>query len=143
IIATFSALMSTPTTSWPALARQAAVTDPTYPSPKTLTRMGEHLLAPGFEFGRNLRPRVPLLHEAPTCRTERPATGGIPQEGRHGAGELGRTVSAQAVFAGHEREALSADRPRDHRLGHRDGLQAHQSPAAAAPPRPHADARRH
>src|SRR3989454_1594116 len=44
-IATFSALMSTPTTSWPAFARQAAVTDPTYPRPKTLTRMRE-LLSP-------------------------------------------------------------------------------------------------
>src|SRR5207247_11123215 len=66
IIATFSALMSTPTTSWPALARQAAVTDPTYPSPKTLTRMGEHLLAPGFEFGRILSPRVQLLPDAQT-----------------------------------------------------------------------------
>src|SRR4029077_19984117 len=39
IISTFSWSTSTPTTSCPALAKQAAVTDPTYPSPKTLTRM--------------------------------------------------------------------------------------------------------
>src|SRR5207245_2511407 len=36
--ATLSGLASTPVTSCPARARQAAVTHPTYPSPNTLTR---------------------------------------------------------------------------------------------------------
>ena len=43
IIVTFSATTSTPTTRWPALARQVAETHPTYPSPKTLTFIGVSL----------------------------------------------------------------------------------------------------
>src|SRR5206468_11551393 len=39
IMSTFSLLTSTPTISCPALAKQAAVTQPTYPIPKMLTRM--------------------------------------------------------------------------------------------------------
>ena len=39
IISTLSRLRSTPTTSCPAFARHALVTQPTYPSPNTLTRM--------------------------------------------------------------------------------------------------------
>src|SRR5439155_17062581 len=35
---TLSGFTSTPITSWPVFARQAAVTQPTYPSPNTLTR---------------------------------------------------------------------------------------------------------
>src|ERR1700680_654357 len=64
IIATFSLLISTPTTACPALAKQAAVTHPTYPIPITLTRsMLYHLLTFFFEFPGHLRPRVPLLHQ--------------------------------------------------------------------------------
>src|SRR4051794_3330391 len=36
-MATLSALTSTPITSWPSRARQAAITAPTWPKPKTLT----------------------------------------------------------------------------------------------------------
>ena len=39
ICAFFSSLTSTPTTSWPKRARQAAQTVPTYPSPKMETRI--------------------------------------------------------------------------------------------------------
>src|SRR5437868_6565587 len=46
IIATLSGLTSTPITSWPAFARHAAVTDPTYPRPKMLMRIRKILLLP-------------------------------------------------------------------------------------------------
>ena len=74
IIKTFSALTSTPTTAWPAFARQAAVTHPTYPRPNTLTRMAKHLFALVLEFVGDLRPRVPLLDQAAArrqCRSRR------------------------------------------------------------------------
>src|SRR5439155_22895539 len=38
---TLSGFTSTPITSWPVFARQAAVTHPTYPSPNTLTRTAD------------------------------------------------------------------------------------------------------
>src|SRR5262249_22345697 len=56
IIATFSAFTSTPTTAWPAFARQAAVTHPTYPRPNTLTRITKHLPTLPFEFVHDFRP---------------------------------------------------------------------------------------
>jgi hypothetical protein len=37
IISTLVRLTSTPITSWPIDAKQAAETEPTYPNPKTLT----------------------------------------------------------------------------------------------------------
>ena len=78
IIATFSALTSTPTTAWPALARHAAVTHPTYPRPNTLTRMATRLLALVFEFVDDPRPGVPLLDEAAAGAPDRATPGRIP-----------------------------------------------------------------
>src|SRR5439155_14626950 len=141
ILATFSALTSTPITSWPAFATQAAVTHPTYPSPKTLTRMAKHLLASGFEFRRHPRPPVPLLHAAPTRDAERSATRGIVHERRHGPGEFRRIVGPQEVLAGDKGKALGTDRCRDDCLGHRERLEDLQSRPAADPQGHHEDRR--
>src|SRR5262250_1610989 len=72
IIATFSALTSTPTTVWPAFARQAAVTHPTYPRPNTLTRMAYRLLTLVYEFVDDPRPRVARLDQAAARDADRP-----------------------------------------------------------------------
>src|SRR5207245_7474631 len=119
IIATFSALTSTPTTAWPALARHAAVTHPTYPRPNTLTRMVTHLLALVFEFIDDLRPGVPLLDETAAGAPDRATPGRIPQERRHGPGERGGIVGLQKSPARRQREARGGERRPDHRPGHR------------------------
>src|SRR6266566_3234570 len=134
-IATFSALTSTPTTAWPAFARQAAVTHPTYPRPNTLTRMAKHLLALVFEFVDDLRPRVPLLDETAAGAADRATPAWIPQERGHGLGERGGIVGLQKISTRRQREALGADRRRDHRLGHRKRLEDLEPGPAADPER--------
>src|SRR5215470_18327820 len=141
IIATFSAFTSTPTTAWPAFARQAAVTHPTYPRPKTLTRIAKHLSALVFEFVDDPRPRVPLLDEPAARGADRAAPAGIAQERGHGRGERGRIVRLQEMAARSQRQPLGADRRRDHRLGHRQRLEDLEAGAAADPERHDVDGR--
>src|SRR5437899_6834861 len=135
IMATFSALMSTPTTAWPAFARQAAVTHPTYPRPNTLTRMTKHLPALLFEFVDDLRPRVPLLDQAAARGADRAASGRIAQERGHGLGECGGLVGQQEMPARRHRQALGPHRGRDDRLGHRERLEDLEPGPAAHPER--------
>src|SRR5438445_493447 len=141
IIATFSALTSTPTTAWPALARHAAVTHPTYPRPNTLTRMATRLLALVFEFVDDPRPGVPLLDEAAAGAPDRATPGRIPQERRHGPGERGGIVGLQKIPTRRQRESLGADRRRDHCLGHRKRLEDLEPGPAADPERHNVDGR--
>src|SRR5438132_3362997 len=140
-IETFSALTSTPITSCPAFARQAAVTQPTYPSPKTLTRIGDHLMTPGFEFGRDLRPRVSLLDKPSPGGPERPAPGGIPQQGRPRPSKLRGSVGPQEMRAGNERKALGAHRRRHDAFGHRERFEDLETRSPADPQRHHVDSR--
>src|SRR5262249_16782181 len=141
IIATFSAFTSTPATVWPAFARQAAVTHPTYPRPNTLTRIAEHLSTLVFEFVDDLRPRVPRLDQAPTRRADRAAPCAIAQERRDRRGECRRIVGLEEMAARREREPLGTDRRRDDRLGHRERLEDLEPGAAADPERHHVHGR--
>src|SRR5438128_3079550 len=155
-IATFSALMSTPTTSWPAFARQAAVTDPTYPRPNRATRMtsaplgcrrrqllasGHHRyrLASRLELARHRGPGIPGVDEVPTRPAQRLAPVGVAQEGHDRASELGRTVGADEVNAVDERKALGTHRGGHHGLAHREALEDLESRAATHPQRHQVD----
>src|SRR5215467_14703618 len=141
IIATFSAFTSTPTTAWPAFARQAAVTHPTYPRPNTLTRIAKHLSALVFEFVDHLRPGVPLLDEAAPRPADRAAPAGIAQERGHGRRERGRIVRLQKVPVRRQRKPLGADRRGDDCLRHRQRLEDLEPGAAADPERHDVDGR--
>src|SRR5262245_60012427 len=107
IIATFSAFTSTPATVWPAFARQAAVTHPTYPRPNTLTRIAEHLSTLVFEFVDDLRPRVPLLDQAPAGHADRAAPAGVAQERGHGRGERRGIVRLEKMAVRRQRPPLA------------------------------------
>src|SRR6266545_4948434 len=131
---TLSGFTSTPMTSWPARARQAAVTHPTYPSPKTLTRMvGHRVLANGLELTRYLRPGVALLHQPAARRGELTSPLGIAEQGHHRVGELGRLFGLEIVLARGERKPLGAHLGSDHRFAHGQRLEDLEARTAADP----------
>src|SRR5713226_6945949 len=135
--ATFSATESTPSTSWPALARQAALTEPTYPRPKTLIRMTHRLCKLRLETAGDLRPGILFLDQPAARFAERPPLFGMPQERDDRPREGGRFVRQQHVPARSEGEALGPDGGGDHRLSHRQRLEDLEPRAAADAERHH------
>src|SRR5438552_17879188 len=62
--------------------------------------MGDHLLASGLELSSHVRPRVPLLHQAPSGAAQRAAAGGIPEQCDDRVGELRRIVACTKCVPG-------------------------------------------
>src|SRR6266851_9121541 len=131
-MATLSGLMSTPITWWPALARQAAVTQPTYPRPKMLTRMPRHdLLAMTFELPGDLGPGIPRLHQPASRHAQGVAAVRVLEQGDDGLSEVRRTVGLEEMLAGHDGEPFGANPSGHHRLAHGQGLEDLQPGSSA------------
>src|SRR5712691_3636594 len=123
IVSTFAGAASTPTTSWPALARQAALTEPTYPRPNTLICTTQDLRELYLEPPGDLRPGELLLDQPAARLAERASLFGMSEERDDRPRKVSRFVHLHEVPARREGKALGSDGRGDHRLGHRERLE--------------------